>query len=109
MRVARELGLDAGACGGEVHGGGGPDDDDDVEVLYEPGGVVHGLPELLSRPGGGDPGPSRPGGGRAIALLVHRERPPSKGGGGCRRVHPVVLIDPLTVSVSGVVCHTTHT
>jgi hypothetical protein len=40
---------------------------------------------------------------------VHRERPPSKGGGGCRRVHPVVLIDPLTVSVSGVVCHTTHT
>jgi hypothetical protein len=27
---------------------------------------------------------------------VHRERPPSEGGVGCRRIHSVVLIDPLS-------------
>jgi hypothetical protein len=100
-RVACELGLDAGAGGGEVHGRGDPDHDDDVEVLHEPGGGAHGLPLLLP-PGAlarqPDPDPSAVG-GRAIAPgRVHRELPLPQGA--CRRVHPVVVF----WSSAGVVC-----
>jgi hypothetical protein len=75
-RVARELGLDAGAGGGEVHGRGDPDHDDDVEVLHQPRGGAHELPVLPS-PGGGE---------RAVAPgRVHRERPLPQGGRRRRR------------------------
>ena len=66
-RVARELGLDAGAGGGEVHGRGDPDHDDDVEVLQQPRGGAHELP-VLPVPGAVAPG------------RVNRERPLPHGG-----------------------------